>query len=279
MIKKILVFLIIGLMTFSLFGCSDAKQDKELEKKEKELVLKEKELMLKEKELALKEKELTVSNDKSTNSEERFNESDKKNVEDKKNSEEKSEEVIIQPEKMILSAKQQKEINIFLSNFTETFFDGFTKTPSNEQLIDFGVRHNDINNYKLIKTKENNGYLNKSHVERSVKKYFDLSVKHEKTEAYGFDGNNYIIQLADGEMLPMAVVSKMYDNKDGTYTAYFYEVYSDLLDYNTTPEKIKEKTKEYPEEISMGDYMKAVVSRHDFEGKKIYKLLEYSIVE
>ncbi|TCO79341.1 hypothetical protein [Marinisporobacter balticus] len=143
----------------------------------------------------------------------------------------------------------------------------------------FGCNDSDKEKALEIKEKEYNGYLDKSHVEKSVKKYFDLSVKHEKTEQYGFDGNNYIIQLADGEILPMAVVSEMYDNKDDTYSVYFYEVYTELLGYDTTPVKLKEEIKKYPDEISMGHQIKAVVSRRDFEGKCIYKLLEYSTIQ
>jgi outer membrane murein-binding lipoprotein Lpp len=262
--KRYFAAVIILTILFSLVGCGNT---------EKALALKEKEveLELKEKELELKEKEMKSQNEALKEAAENI----KKKIESKASA--KKVEV---KEKVTLSTAQQKEINTFLSNFTEVFFSDYTEEPSNEAMIDFAVRHNDINNPKLMQIKEYSGHLDKTHVERTVKKYFGRTVKHVRTQNYEFDGTNYVIQLADGEMLPMAVVEEMFDHKDGTYTVYFLEAFSfDYLHYGMTPQMLQDEMKKYPDEIEIGNKKKAVVQRHDFEGKSIYKLLEYVTIK
>ena len=73
----------------------------------------------------------------------------------------------------------------------------------------------------------------------------------------------------------MAVVTEMY-NDNGRYSVYFNEVFTDeLLDYSITQQKLQEEIKNNPDFISLGDSKKAIVERHDFEGKSRYKLIEY----
>lgn len=189
------------------------------------------------------------------------------------------EDISIERTKIELSSEKQREINIFLSNFTEVFFLDFEDQPSNEILINFGVRHNYINNWRAMEVRADYGFLDKSKVERSVKRFFDLDLQHKKTDQYDFDGNHYIIRLADGETLPMAVVQEMYDNNDGSYTVYFDEVFSyDLLDYSITPHKLPTEINKDPDRIWMGDSKQAIVERHNFEGKFVYKLIEYKTI-
>lgn len=189
----------------------------------------------------------------------------------------------IDKEKVELSAEAQKEINLFLSNFTEVFFPDFEEKPSDEILINFAVRHNFINNFDAFEHSKSNsgeGFLNKSVVERSIDRFFDLDVQHQKTEIYDFDGSKYIIQFASGAPAHMAVVQEMYDNNDGSYTVYFDEVFShEFLDYSLTPRELEEEISNHPDRTEIIDSKKAIVERHEFEGKSIYKLLKYVTVE
>jgi len=201
---------------------------------------------------------------------------DENSMNDLDNGVEIRKDIDVEQEKIELSSERQREINIFLSNFTEVFFPDFDGDLSNEILIDFGVRHNDINNFNAIKVKDSYGFLDKSVVERSVKRFFNLRVQHQKTTAYDFDGNNYIIRLASGGPVHMAVVQEMYDNKDGSYTVYFDEVFSnELIDYSITPQKLKEEIDNNSDIAEIVASKKAIVKRHDFEGKSPYKLLKY----
>lgn len=201
---------------------------------------------------------------------------DENNVNISNDEAETTKDISIKGEKIELSPEEQKEINIFLSNFTEISFLDFKGKPSNDILIDFAIWHNDINNFKAFEIKGNYGFLDKAIVERSIKRFFGLNVQHQKTGGYDFDGNNYIIPMATGGVFPMAVVQEMYDNNDGSYTVYFDEVFTnESLDYSITPQKLQEEIKSNPDIASLGDSKKAIVERHNFEGKSRYKLIEY----
>ena len=182
----------------------------------------------------------------------------------------------IDKEKIELSTETQREINLFLSNFTEVFFQDFKENPSDKILIDFAVRHNDINNFDTIEVKDHYGFLSKFVVERSIDRFFNLDIQHQKTDTYDFDGTSYIIQLASGAPANMAVVQEMYDNGDGNYTVYFDEVFShELLDYSLTPKELEQEINNNLDRTQVVSSKKAIVTRHNFEGKSIYKLLEY----
>ena len=116
---------------------------------------------------------------------------------------------------------EKKRMGIFLSNFTELGMYEFDLEdegsdevlhlgdPDNmDELIRFGIGHNIINNKKLIqkcKRKDcdfGSSTISKESVAASVKKYFDLDVKHQKVlgdapevdydgKLYHFDKNNW----------------------------------------------------------------------------------------
>ena len=115
-----------------------------------------------------------------------------------------------------------KRMGIFLSNFTELGMYEFDLEDTDEspeilhlgnpdnmpELIRFGIGHNIINNKKLIQkcTRKNCDYgsstITKEAVAASVKKYFDLNVKHQDVlgdapeaeydgKLYHFDKRNF----------------------------------------------------------------------------------------
>lgn len=133
-----------------------------------------------------------------------------------------------------------------------------------------------------LKIKDNIGYLDKAIVERNVKKYFGADVVHTQTDDYKFDGQNHEIVMAGGDPAPMVVVTEMYDNEDGTYTVFFNEVYTydvDVLDYSATMEDVEKTMKESPDQIFVSSLKKALIKKHDFEGKELYMLISYETVE
>ena len=114
-----------------------------------------------------------------------------------------------------------KRMGIFISNFTELSMYDFDLEeygdddmlhlgdPDNmEELIRFGIGHNVINNKKLIlkctrkKCEYGNSTIKRESVAASVKKYFDLTVKHQSVfgdapeaeydgKLYHFNKNNW----------------------------------------------------------------------------------------
>lgn len=254
-IKLALVLMII---ITSMVGCNGiTDKEKELELKEKELELKEKELELKEKEYELDNKEKTPNNSETKESQ--------------------------KPKKMNLDSKLQREVNIFLSNFTEVYLDDFfdNNPISNISLVDFAVMHNEINNPKTVRKDGYRGYINKSYIERSVKKFFGLSLKHESTEYNLYDGKEYSFYLNNVNLnyLPFAVVFEMTDNLNGTYTVLFEEVYGKSnYNYELSQSKLRE-IQNKDSEVYTQNIKKAVIGTHVFEGKTTYKLLEYDTVQ
>ena len=129
-------------------------------------------------------------------------------------------------------AQQIKLMSTFLSNFTELGFYDFDVRksgdddalhlggdPSHPDLIRFGIWHNYVNNFKTrIKPcpKKNCEHgsltIDAKFVAESVKKYFDIDLKHRTVEGgtpYHFDGKLYHFEGADGEAVYHAEVKQV----------------------------------------------------------------------
>lgn len=122
-------------------------------------------------------------------------------------------------------AQQLKLMSTFLSNFTEVrLFDFDVERggndavlhlggdPSQPELIRFGIWHNYVNNFQSrIKPcpvkgcKYGSAVIDARYVAESIKKYFDIDVKHssvDQPDAYfrcHFDGKRYHFEMADGD--------------------------------------------------------------------------------
>jgi hypothetical protein len=142
--------------------------------------------------------------------------------------------------KMKPSAAELKKMSTFLSNFTELFFDNFDVKAEGPdglahlgakdnmaKLINFGIMHNYLNNFKTRiapdKTKKGSYscfVVDGKHVAESVKKYFDLDVKHQSVNkevtGYDYDGKLYHFETGDGEARYYADVKEVFKRNDGT---------------------------------------------------------------
>ena len=104
------------------------------------------------------------------------------------------------------SKTEMARMGTFISNFTEAdMYDIDIDTISMEELVNFGIRHNYINNKNSrVKRcpKKNCPYgeliIDKKYVAESVKKYFDLKLEHTSTEEEHYDGKVYHFFAADG---------------------------------------------------------------------------------
>ena len=126
------------------------------------------------------------------------------------------------------SAEEMKKMGIFLSNFTEVgLYDIDVKEVTPEQLIHFGIWHNYINNKKstIKRCKDKDCEWGEStvpakSVAASVRRYFDLKLKHQDAEDPDFkahyDGSLYHFAAADGGVIYYADVQKVSYAGDNT---------------------------------------------------------------
>jgi hypothetical protein len=126
-----------------------------------------------------------------------------------------------------------KRMSVFLSNFTELSMYTFdTATVTSDELINFGVRHNDVNNNKSrIKSCQlkdcpyGSETIDAKYVTESIKKYFDVDFKdHANVKPnfkyfaeylYYFDGSRYYFSGADGDTPYYARVEEADTNNAG----------------------------------------------------------------
>ncbi len=127
-----------------------------------------------------------------------------------------------------LSASEQKKLNIFFSNFSEVNLKPFNRGEiSTDELINFGVYHNYINNRKLFeKSSEGKVRISEEYVINSVQKYFGLELeKQESTPEITYKTGNYYIPESSGEAFYFSQVEKVNDIGYDQFIAYI-NVYS-----------------------------------------------------
>jgi hypothetical protein len=211
-----------------------------------------------------------------------------------------------------MSKAEHKALNIFFSNFAEVEMNDFDVTNySNSALIDFAIWHTWINNANAILPSEgiynddNYEYpcrISADTVEAAVKRYFDISINNQSVyyddpnySDYGklqylYKDGYYHFDGADGAPITWSQVNELYDNGDGTYTAYLDVYYSHIPPDNLyedisdgisrfTPDEgytiIRKGEQDFAdEEAARYDYScVATISPHDYNGKSTYKLI------
>ncbi|MGE5607555.1 MAG: hypothetical protein ACM3YE_17920, partial [Bacteroidota bacterium] len=110
-----------------------------------------------------------------------------------------------------LNRGEWKKLNTFFSNFSEVFLRPFERGQiSNEELVNFGIFHNKINNYKLFQAYNSSDLkLDKKYVEASVEKYFGIkTITHESTGDATYKDGYYFISDGAGEVYLFSQVTK-----------------------------------------------------------------------
>ena len=141
-----------------------------------------------------------------------------------------------EPAQMLDDPDVQYRINIFLSNFSEQYFDSY---PADDfAMLHFAYLYNKINARENI-TSENYDYcISADIVDETTNRFFGKTVARQTlshTDEWGFEhifeyrDGKYCTPAADGEIYnSFSVVSKMTQLESGTYLVYF-DVYA--LDY------------------------------------------------
>ena len=145
---------------------------------------------------------------------------------------------------MTLSAEQQKNMDVFFSNFAEAWgnppqggrvsfdVDGI----SNKDLITFGVFHNLINRQSVVQAVNGQYAIPVAEVNFATKKYFGKTIAPEAVgDLVTTDGDNFYSKEKGGPVFwGAAKLKQMYDNGNGTFSAdvYVYTSPSGNPDYN-----------------------------------------------
>ena len=129
-----------------------------------------------------------------------------------------------------MSAAERKEVNMFLSNFSEAGYKGTQGGVSaNADKISFAFCHLEINeNDKVIYNDLQMGISAKD-VDRVLERFFGESVPHETPDGskWIYDDGYFMMGAASGESRAyFSVATYMKDNKDGTYNVDF-NIYHD----------------------------------------------------
>lgn len=127
-----------------------------------------------------------------------------------------------------LTSEQKKDLNVFLSNFSEAFFKYYDADNINtNDLISFAFIHDKINNSKLIRYKDSNMGISAERVNETLNKYFGKSIVNESTNDWQYDGECYWMGGADGESYDyFSVALNLVDLNNGTYRVDFNTYYA-----------------------------------------------------
>lgn len=179
-----------------------------------------------------------------------------------------------------LSDDEHRKINIFFSNFSEAYMTEFDIDNYNlGELINFAYVHNTINNYNLIGVDGYEMYIDKSHVEKTINKYFGLNISHGNVGGFQYRNGKYYTQAASGENYSFfSHVDALKDNKDGTYSAEI-SIYSDN-NYDGVNSVYYNSKKTWENIQNSYEYLgkaEAKAKPEVVDGKNTYQLLYYKV--
>jgi hypothetical protein len=180
-----------------------------------------------------------------------------------------------------MDSGKRQALNIFFSNFSEVSFGNFNaKAYKDSDLINFSILHNYINADNTIKVDGLYFTIKESYVAESVKKYFGLTIKHQKTDQYSYSNGIYKWPAASGESFAnFSQAVAMYKNKDGSYSVSL-EIYDAGTDYEGNKMIYKPKSsweKGFkPKLISKAT---AMIKEVKINNKQTYQLIQYKLIE
>ena len=182
----------------------------------------------------------------------------------------------------------QRRINVFLSNFTETFFDTYPCTKY--EMLSFAYSHARINNDGKVYYGSVEYYISESDVNSILNKYFGVTYAKNGapdtfsystqygTHSIRYDGDYYYFPAADGGGYAYLSIAKdMVRNSDGSYTV-MYDAYSLVDFWEDDTENYYGYSAEQARNSIKLDYMYSGVARvKDYtrtNGVQSYQLLE-----
>lgn len=174
----------------------------------------------------------------------------------------------VQPGYLSLTASLQYDLNIFLSNFSESNVPSFSDRLSDEALANYGLCYNFINRNYLFETPENGDYyeqdgvygthrIKEHYVIETIKKYFDVTVSPGFAEGTSFYSDGYFYIEFTGAPLTegFTVVSSAKDIGGNLYEVNFSIYTSDGNDkpfYGYSTRDIENTTDPYVQYVCDG---------------------------
>ena len=129
------------------------------------------------------------------------------------------------PKKVALSAEEKRKLDVFFSNFAETWGENMPKFGfdgiNNADLVRFGVAHNVINRKQVVKIINGKQAVPVGEVRFATMKYFGKDIQPQSAGNIECDGTYFYAVRADRNADCVARIKEFYDNQDGTYTAYY----------------------------------------------------------
>lgn len=185
-----------------------------------------------------------------------------------------------------MSAAEKREINLFLSNFSEAYYDPDDNyyTSSAEQKINFAYLHAKINSPSYVIYENGYSGISAANVDKILYRFFGSTVSHTtpaNSKWWRYKNGNFLIPSADGESYPdFSIATSMIANGNGTYTVEF-NIYADpsvsggdsisnSSVYSLTP---SQATASY----DYVTYGTAVVKPKVYNGNNTYELVDYNV--
>lgn len=201
-----------------------------------------------------------------------------------------------------LTKEEYKELNIFLSNFVETYLDFYAgqydEDHSQTQITVFAIDHIFLNDRKAVTTV--NGTpdpefnvcdysLDAAQVDAVLEKYIGPHQKGglpttpanwDSGAYYRYESGKYYFSMdVDVLITQWAQTTEMYDNKDGTFTVIFdrYERYvnSKLVDFPENHFAAKENWGTLRDMEPMGPSM-AVIKKGTWNQREVWQLVSFN---
>lgn len=171
---------------------------------------------------------------------------------------------------VILDSNMKKKLNVFFSNFSESFVPSFTiESINDELLINFALSHIYKNKYDALKSTADRCYkeIPSSMVDSTCMKYLGLKPRTHKNK-------NYLVPEADGEAFCFSQILTLIDNENGTFTARGHNFVSSsgfCGNVHATPEQWEKDG----EEATLNEEFKAILKISPLD-KNRYILVEYT---
>ena len=176
-----------------------------------------------------------------------------------------------------MSSEERREVNIFLSNFSEAYYNPSNGTGTAAEKISFAFIHALINSNNMIIYDDSMMGISAANVDSLLVRFFGSSVPHANAGEWIYRNGYFLCTAGWGESYAFfTVANSVVSLGNGTYEVGFYKFYYD------TPEGVVTDKSVYYLSASdaLGMYRKvgqgrAVLRSKEYNGKKTYELVSY----
>ncbi len=211
-------------------------------------------------------------------------------IEETKATEEKTTEATateVPDNTIVISSELQYDVNIFLSNFSESNLASFVGSPHKDEILFYALSYNFINkpevyekgSFGTFSGKACNLRISETEIEKTVLKYFDISLKPSFHQQFGnYSDGFYYADSADFRDYGYTVVSKIERAEPGIFTLHF-DIYSDGVshNYNMTSAQAEKLAEAEGSSLRLLGSGKAKIKSADIHNRSTYILSEYSV--